>query len=203
MRLICVRGLVPNVIDSPEWKELMHKLNGQYKPSSSDMFRDNYIPKEASLVRRKQLDILKREENLTLTFDGTTIRKQESFYTAHATTPSRDTYFFDGHQGTGEHHNKAWIMDKLLQVRDIHNCLTKRTQFGFKTISDVGEERWAATVSDSTNVTKPAHRDITQKIPTMLDLRDSVHHIQLTIKDITGIEEFKPVCLFKNKKAKC
>jgi hypothetical protein len=33
MRLICVRGLVPNLIDSPEWKELMNKLNGIYKPS--------------------------------------------------------------------------------------------------------------------------------------------------------------------------
>ena len=33
MRLICVRGLVPNLVDSPEWKELMQKLNGIYKPS--------------------------------------------------------------------------------------------------------------------------------------------------------------------------
>jgi hypothetical protein len=95
----------------------MQKLNGQYKPSSSDMFHDKYIPQEAALVRNTQLKILKKEENLTLTFDGTTIRKQESFYTAHATTPARDTYFLDGHQGTGERHDKVWIMDKLLQVR--------------------------------------------------------------------------------------
>jgi len=73
MCLICVRGLVSNIINSPEWKELMHKLNGQYKPSSSDMFRNNYIPKEASLVCQKQLAILKNKENLILTFDGTTI----------------------------------------------------------------------------------------------------------------------------------
>jgi hypothetical protein len=65
--------------------------------------------------------------------------------------------------------------------------------FHLKTISDVGNERWAATASDSTNVTKAARRDITAKIPTILDLRDSVHHIQLTIKDITNLEEFKPV----------
>jgi hypothetical protein len=65
-----------------------------------------------------------------------------------------------------------------------------------KAISDVGDERWAPTASDSTNVTKAARRDITAKIPTILDLRDSVHHIQLTIKDITNLEEFKPVCAF-------
>jgi hypothetical protein len=97
----------------------MLKLNSVYKPSSSDMFRNDFIPKEAAFVRSSQIDLLKKEENLTLTFDRTTIRGQESFYTAHATTPSRETYFLDGHQGTGEHHNAGWIMDKLLKVSGI------------------------------------------------------------------------------------
>ena len=63
----------------------------------------------------------------------------------------------------------------------------------FETISTVGEEKWAATVSDSTNVTKAARRETCAVVETMLDLRDCVHHIQLTIKDITTLEEFKPV----------
>lgn len=49
-------------------------------------------------------------------------------------------------------------------------------------------------VSDSTNVTKAARRETCAVVETMLDLRDCVHHIQLTIKDITTLEEFKPVC---------
>lgn len=116
MRFICVRGLIPNLIDSPEWKELMQKLNGIYKPTSGDTFCDSHIPKEAAFVCNSQINLLKKEENLTLTFNGTTIRKQESFYMAHATTPAQDTYFFDGHQGTGKHHNAEWIMDKLLKI---------------------------------------------------------------------------------------
>ena len=60
-------------------------------------------------------------------------------------------------------------------------------------ITSVGAEKWAATVSDSTNVTKAARRETTQVVKTMLNLRDSVHHIQLTIKDVTTLEEFKPV----------
>lgn len=47
MRLICVRGLVPNLIDSPEWKELMTLLNGSYHPTSGDLFHDKIIPREA------------------------------------------------------------------------------------------------------------------------------------------------------------
>lgn len=88
MRLICVRRLVPNLIDSFEWKELMQKLSGTYKPTSGDTFFDKHIPKEGAFVRNHQIEILKKEENLTLTFNGTTTRKLHSFYTAHATTPA-------------------------------------------------------------------------------------------------------------------
>lgn len=38
MKLMCVWGLVPHVIDSDEWKELMHLLNGAYEPTSADVF---------------------------------------------------------------------------------------------------------------------------------------------------------------------
>ena len=99
MQLLCVHGLILNVLDSPEWKELMNKLNGIYKPSSSDLFHDSFIPQEAVFVRSKQIELLRAEENLTLTFDGTTIRSNDSFYTAHATTPSRQSFFLDGHEG--------------------------------------------------------------------------------------------------------
>src|SRR6266511_1764060 len=102
MQLLCVHGLILNVLDSPEWKELMNKLNGIYKPSSSDLFHDSFIPQEAVFVRSKQIELLRAEENLTLTFDGTTIRSNDSFYTAHATTPSRQSFFLDGHEGSGE-----------------------------------------------------------------------------------------------------
>jgi hypothetical protein len=53
MRLICVRGLVPHILDSPEWKELMRTLNGQYHPTSSDLFEQKFIPQEAIYVREK------------------------------------------------------------------------------------------------------------------------------------------------------
>lgn len=118
LRLICVRGLVPNILDSPEWKELMTTLNGLYEPSSSTMFRNKYIPQEAAFVRSEQEKLLADEDDpVTLTFDGTTIRAQLSFYTAHATTSNRRSFLLDGHEGTGEHHNKDWIVTKLLKVR--------------------------------------------------------------------------------------
>ncbi|KAG5350392.1 hypothetical protein C0989_011242 [Termitomyces sp. Mn162] len=44
MHLICVCGHVPHILDTPEWKELMTRLNSKYKPSSSNSFADDYIP---------------------------------------------------------------------------------------------------------------------------------------------------------------
>jgi len=63
----------------------------------------------------------------------------------------------------------------------------------WQTIESVGIEKWAATVSDSTNVTKAAHRETAKNVPGLLDIRDCVHHIQLAIKDITKLEVFKSV----------
>jgi len=116
MRLICNCGLVPNIVDSMEWKELMNILNGTYKPSSANDFRNTIIPREAAFVRDEQIQLLRKEENLTLTFDGTSIRKAESFYSAHATTPARNSFFLDAHEGSGDHHNTEWIKARLLKV---------------------------------------------------------------------------------------
>jgi len=59
-------------------------------------------------------------------------------------------------------------------------------------LESISEGKWAAIVSDNTNVTKVARRDTIALVPTMLDLWDCVHHIQNTIKDITNLLAFKP-----------
>jgi len=116
MQLICVRGLVPNIIDTPEWKELLALLNINYHPTSRDTFTNKHIPREAVFVREKQIEILKELDDLTLTFDGTTTRKPHSVYTVHATTPACDTYFLDGHEGSDERHTSDWVTGKLMKV---------------------------------------------------------------------------------------
>ncbi|KAG2086372.1 ribonuclease H-like domain-containing protein [Suillus cothurnatus] len=174
MRLICVRGLVPHVIESPEWKELMGLLSDSYHPTSATTFADKHIPREAVYVREKQIKALRMINNLTLTFDGNTTRKPHSVYTAHATTPSRETYFLDAHEASDERHTTQWVTDKLL-----------------KTIRSVGEGNWGATCSDSTNVTKAGCRELVSIVGTMLDFCDAVHHLHNTIRDINKLPKLK------------
>ncbi|KAF7985089.1 hypothetical protein HWV62_8971 [Athelia sp. TMB] len=127
MRLICVRGLVPHLIDSPEWKELMHLLNGNYNPTSSDTFATNIIPREAIWVHEKTVEVLRKEENLTMTFDGGSTRKPDDYTTAHATTAvTRQSYFLDAHAGQGESHTAVWMKEKLLKNKNVQAMFANR-----------------------------------------------------------------------------
>ena len=57
----------------------------------------------------------------------------------------------------------------------------------------VGVERFAGVASDSTSNTKLARILICKEIPTVIDIRDSVHHTNLAIKDICGLKCFRKV----------
>ncbi|KAI0690473.1 hypothetical protein BC835DRAFT_1417763 [Cytidiella melzeri] len=175
-RLICARGLVPNIVDSPEWKELMGILNPGYTPSSSDKFYREYIPQEAGFVRREQLKELSQHHNLTITFDRNSTRR-DTIYFVHATTLDRVHYFVDGHVGTSEHHTVPWVKSKILK-------------YSKWSIHEIGVEKIAATCSDSTIVTLKTRAEITQEIPTIVDLRDCCHHLHGIIGKITKLPRF-------------
>ena len=116
MKLICVRGLVPNILDAPEWRDLIQLLCPRVHIPSSTTFLDKIIPQEAVYVREKTIELLQDLEILVLTFDGTGTRKPEGLYTTHVTTPDHRSYFVHGYDGAGEHHTSDWIKDKLLKV---------------------------------------------------------------------------------------
>ncbi|CDO74690.1 hypothetical protein BN946_scf184960.g4 [Trametes cinnabarina] len=176
MHLICVRGLVPSIIDSNEWKELMQILNPDYKPSSCEKFTKEFIPKEAAFVRGQELKEIQRHENITITFDGNNTRR-DSIYFVHATTPERKHYFIGGYVGTTERHTVAWVKSKLINI--------------WQSINTIGISRTAAVCSDSTIVTLNTRSEISMDIPTILDLRDCCHHLHNIISDITKLPAFK------------
>jgi hypothetical protein len=69
-KLICVNSLVPNILDSENWAELMAILNPHYKVTPAEEFTSKLIPTEAARVRQLMTVRLQGEHNLTLTFDG-------------------------------------------------------------------------------------------------------------------------------------
>lgn len=117
MLVLCVCGVPPNVIDTPQWKNLMNVLNPAYKPTSAEIFVNKWIPKEAAWVRKKQNEILKKSANITLSFDGGSTR-QDSVALVHATPgDTRESFFIDGHVSNRERHTAEWYADRLKEVR--------------------------------------------------------------------------------------
>ncbi|KAG8945457.1 hypothetical protein FRC00_010100, partial [Tulasnella sp. 408] len=173
--LICVAGLPPRIADLQQWKTLLnHATRGLYKPASKDVLRDNHIPATASWVRKKQLEYLKTQWNLTGTYDGSATRRPQSIYTFHVTDSHRRTFLIEGDESsavshTGEH------------ISSIHQRIIK----------EIGPERFVALLSDNTGNARKG-RELTVGVwQHIFNLQDAVHEQQLTILEITKLEEFE------------
>ncbi|KAL1714614.1 ribonuclease H-like domain-containing protein [Schizophyllum commune] len=171
MVFCCVCNIPLHALDTPQWKNLVCKLNPRYIPLSSNTFAEKYIPQEAALVKKKVVKILKKSRNLTVSFDGGSTRK-DSVYFVHVTTPEREHFFIDGHVGTAEKHDAMWIYKRLKQVRllDIHLV--------------------SAFVSDRASNAIGGRELMVKDDPVALDLGDSCHHLHNTSKDVSKLPEF-------------
>ena len=57
----------------------------------------------------------------------------------------------------------------------------------------IGAPQFAGVVSNSTGNTKACRQKLTEKIPTMFNIPDSVHHTNLVVKDICNLQAFQKV----------
>ncbi|CDO75074.1 hypothetical protein BN946_scf184703.g4 [Trametes cinnabarina] len=174
VKLICVRGLIPNVIDSREWKDFVHTANPRYKPTSSSTFADVHIPAEAAKIRILQIEYLRNQTHLTLTYDGATTQKPQSVYTIHVTTQDRRVFFMDGAETSRDSHTAEKVKSILLEVMEV-----------------IGIERFSGICSDSAGNTRKARELLAKEISGLLNLPDCCHHLQNTAKDITKLPDFK------------
>lgn len=115
-KLFCVGGIAPNIADRLVWREMWTIASPSYQPPCSTTLSDSLIPKEAARVRQMQYDLLSKETNIALSFDGNSIRKPQSVYTIHATTALRRTFFLEGIEASDVSHTGEWITGNLLTV---------------------------------------------------------------------------------------
>ena len=117
LKLICTLGLAPTIVNTNEWKTVVHSFDASTDTYSSTKFADTCIPAEAICVTDEAIVHLKKLNNPTISFDGGTTRATESIYTIHITTPkSRQAYLTKGSERSGESHTGEQIADKLLKV---------------------------------------------------------------------------------------
>ncbi|KAJ3767396.1 hypothetical protein FB446DRAFT_707851 [Lentinula raphanica] len=193
IRLICARGLVPEILNSPEWQELLKTMNPKIKVKTSKVFRDELIPKEAIFVRQ--------EQHKALSEISTNIRRKDTIYTVHAIKPSREAYLLDGAQGASENHTAEWVKGKIIPVSiaSVLNHPDVLNDYMQQIMKSIGVANWAGCVSDSTSTTAKVRAGIAEEIPTVVNLDDCVHLLHNMIDDISKLAAFKePLNIIKS-----
>ncbi|KAG9121845.1 hypothetical protein FRC07_002029 [Ceratobasidium sp. 392] len=125
-------------------------------------------PSIAVLNARK---FLKTQRNLSILFDGLT-QGSQPVYTVHVCTFNRQTFLLRGDVFYSSHGAK-YITGPLDLV-----------------VNKIGVEQITSVVSDDTNATKKARCDLVARYPTIVNLADPCHKLNLVVQDICLDEMF-------------
>ena len=191
MKLICVCGVIPKVIDSPEWKALMNLLNSVYNPHPLTHSMTNIYPMKLSMFARSRLKF----------FISWAIWHWPLMTTLSESSKVQCTQPMPLLQ-TERHSFLMVTWAVVMNVKQLSGLRRSYWRYVFhialgtwltcsQTVRSVGELQWAATCSDSTNVTKAVCWEIIKEIVTMLNLNDYIHHLHNTVGDINKIIMFK------------
>ncbi|KAJ6573317.1 ribonuclease H-like domain-containing protein, partial [Mycena sp. CBHHK59/15] len=167
MNLLCDAGLPPALVGNPSFRALVNHLDPVNGIKVASTFSSSYIPAEAARVTLLAIEELKKQDNLSLGYDGGTTLGQQSIYTVHVTTPDREVYFIKGDEASGFSHTGVHIKNLILEVMDL-----------------IGRQHFASLGSDSTGNTKLGRELVQADVATVLIVPDPCHHLSNTIKDI-------------------
>ncbi|CAK5273903.1 unnamed protein product [Mycena citricolor] len=174
LELWCSAGLALRLFDAPRFRKFMNHLDPKNKIYVSTTFSENKIPAEAARITVLVNRLLRKQQNLTISYDGATIKKGESIYTFHVTTPdTRISYFVHGDVASGLSHTGDHIKAAALKVMD-----------------RIGRSNFSAVSCDSTGNTRLSRDLLVDEIPTLTQAPDPCHHASNLIKNICAIEYF-------------
>ncbi|KAG2344902.1 hypothetical protein BDR05DRAFT_998906 [Suillus weaverae] len=174
VKLICAAAIPPTLVDYVEWKEIFLIANKAYHPSSGNLIADKHIPGEAAHVRILSIEFLKTRFNLTISYDGSTMKRPQSAYMVHFTTPDGCSFLIEGEESSDTSHTGEHIAHMLLNAMDLVSC------FCFSGIA-----------SDNTSNTRVARQLVFQAVKTVIPMSDACHHLNLVFKDIAKLPMFK------------
>ncbi|CAK5275996.1 unnamed protein product, partial [Mycena citricolor] len=174
LELVCSASLPLHLLDSHHFRVFVNHLDPKNHIYASTTFSSDKIPKEASRITAAAYKMLKEEYNLTISYDGATIKRGQSIYTFHVTTArDRESYFVHGDVASGTSHTAEHIKKAALKVID---C--------------IGLDNFSGVSSDSTGNTRLSRELLVKEIPTLLIVPDPCHHASNLIKNICALDYF-------------
>lgn len=117
LHFLCENTLPPEVVDSGSWKMLLKEACPVYEPVRASTIRDIQIPEQAAYIRQQQLEHLGTQYYITISFDGGSNRRLQSFYTVHATTIDRRVFLLFADHSPRISHTAEYVHDLITRVR--------------------------------------------------------------------------------------
>ena len=119
MQFFIAAGIPPSALDHPEFAKLYALLNSSYKPLTRAKLTEILIPTEQAFIQTLQIEFLRTQQYITITFDGGTTSRQDGFYTIHACLADGKELLLEMVNGRGFSHTGEWIKGHLLRVRRV------------------------------------------------------------------------------------
>jgi hypothetical protein len=104
-----------------------------------------------------------------LGLDGWSNPKSNSIYNFIITTPNRKEFLYSLKDFSAESHTADFLASKIQEV-----------------IEEIGQEKFAAVVSDNASAIAAARRKISETYPHIINIRCIAHFVNLISKDILG-----------------
>lgn len=116
VKLICIARLPPYIVNLNAWKDIFALQTPNYKPASCTQLSEGHILAEQEHIKKQQIDYLKTQYRISISFDGGTIKSGDSMYTVHATTENNHVILLEGQDCTGISHTGEMIADLVERV---------------------------------------------------------------------------------------
>ncbi|RHZ51352.1 hypothetical protein Glove_480g14 [Diversispora epigaea] len=162
------------VIENPFIIDLFHELNPGFTPPSRFTLSGRLLDQEISRINLKIDKKLETSNNLTLTLDGWTSKRNESLYNYIISTPSRKEYLIALKNYSSRSQTGKFLANEISTI-----------------VENIGSEKFAAVVTDAGSACRVARKKTQEMYSHIWDIRCAAHSLNLIAADLVKLDEIK------------
>lgn len=171
-RAIYATGTPFNLLESSLWQKAITALNPAYSVPTRYMISNSLLDSEYERIRQETSDVINQAEALALVMDGWTDINGKGTVNFIITTP-KPFFYKCVYPGTNRE-TSTYLFTQLKAV-----------------IDEIGPSKFVATVTDNTNSMKALWRMIELEYAHVFAVGCASHTLNLLLKDIMKLENFK------------
>lgn len=122
LKFFCIARIPPYLVNLNAWKDIFALQTPSYSPASCTQLSEGHILAEQEHIKKRQIDFLKTQHRISISFDGGTIKSGDSMYTVHATTEDDHVMLLEGQDCTGISHTGEMIADLVERASQFKFC---------------------------------------------------------------------------------